>query len=116
MTESIHPDSPALRTLRDQATAIRRRRISGRELLDEYLSRIERIDPSLNAVITIDAERAKVAAARADEVTARSEITALSNAPKPGDHQDVLASYYYGGLTCWCDASTRFLRQRRISE
>ncbi|HUE61363.1 MAG TPA: amidase family protein [Acidimicrobiales bacterium] len=63
-------DSPALWTLRQQAAAIRDRRISSRELLDEYLSRIERINPALNAVVTLDEGPARDAAARADEATA----------------------------------------------
>jgi amidase len=63
-------DSPALWTLRDQATAIRERRIASRELLDEYLSRIERINPGLNAVVTLDSDRAREAAARSDEASA----------------------------------------------
>ncbi len=63
-------DSPALWTLREQAAAIRERRISSRELLDEYLSRIERINPALNAVVTLDEGPARDAAERADEATA----------------------------------------------
>ncbi|HEX6393621.1 MAG TPA: amidase family protein [Acidimicrobiales bacterium] len=69
MTETN--DSPALWTLRDQAAAIKARRISSRELLDEYLSRIERINPSLNAVVTLEPDAAKEAAACADEATAK---------------------------------------------
>lgn len=51
-------DSPALWNLGELAGAIRDRRISSRELLGEYLRRVEAINPALNAVVTIDAERA----------------------------------------------------------
>ena len=70
MTESA---SPALWTMTQQSAAIRDGRISSRELLDEYLSRIERINPALNAVVTLEAEQARDAAARADEATAKTQ-------------------------------------------
>ena len=53
--------------------AIRERRISATELLGEYLRRVEAINPSLNAVVTIDAEGALEAARRADQETARGQ-------------------------------------------
>ena len=68
---TVTNDSPALWTLRHQASAIRDRKLSSRELLDEYLSRIERINTDLNAVVTLDADRAADLAASADEATAR---------------------------------------------
>ena len=70
MTESA---SPALWTMTAQSAAIRDGRISSRELLDEYLSRIERINPALNAVVTLEAEQARDAAARADDATAKTQ-------------------------------------------
>ncbi|HLI53948.1 MAG TPA: amidase family protein [Acidimicrobiales bacterium] len=55
------------------AAMIGDREISSRELLEEYLSRIERLNPSLNAVVTLDAERALDAASDADKATARGD-------------------------------------------
>lgn len=78
MTEPNH--SPALWTLTQQAAAIRERRISSRELLDEYLARIDRINPALNAVVTLDEDTARDAAARADEATAIGTAGAGANA------------------------------------
>lgn len=52
-------------------SALCRREISSRELLDGYL---ERVDPALNAVITLDVERARAEAAAADEAAARGEV------------------------------------------
>ncbi len=53
------------------ARAIREREVSSRELLDLYLQRVDRINPSLNAVVTLDADRAKKEADAADDLTVR---------------------------------------------
>jgi amidase len=55
-----------------QAAAIRERTISSRELLELYLRRLERINPRLNAVVTLDADRAMAAAETADAATMRA--------------------------------------------
>jgi amidase len=57
------------------ADAVRRREIASRELLSIALDRIDRINPKLNAVVTLDAERAAEWAAAADEATAHGEST-----------------------------------------
>ncbi|MHB8682789.1 MAG: amidase family protein, partial [Dehalococcoidia bacterium] len=51
--------------------ALRGKRISSRELLDIYLHRIERYNPKVNAVVTLDEEAARTEALRADEDLAR---------------------------------------------
>jgi len=57
--------------------ALRAKEISSRELLDLYLDRIERLDRAdrggVNAVVTLDVERAEVAAAAADDALARGD-------------------------------------------
>jgi amidase len=53
------------------ATAIAAGELGSRELLQLYLDRIERLNPPINAVVTLDAERALTAAAAADETRAR---------------------------------------------
>jgi amidase len=55
------------------AAAIAAKDISSRELLDLYLSRIDRLNPAVNAVVTLDADRARSAAEAADAATARGE-------------------------------------------
>ena len=60
----------ALLPARRLAAMIRAREISSRELLELYLQRIDRLNPGLNAVVTLDAERAREAATRADRETA----------------------------------------------
>lgn len=53
--------------------AIRRRELSSRELLELYLSRVERYDPAVNAVVTLDADRALADARRADDEAVRGD-------------------------------------------
>jgi amidase len=53
------------------AAAIAAAEVSSREVLDHLLDRIERLDASINSVVTIDAERARTEAAAADEAVAR---------------------------------------------
>lgn len=57
----------------EQADLIRRREISARELLDAHLARIDAVNPALNAIVTLVPERAREAAAAADERQARGE-------------------------------------------
>jgi amidase len=48
------------------AAMVRAKEVSSRELLDGYLDRIERLNPAINAVVTLDVERARAAADAAD--------------------------------------------------
>jgi amidase len=57
----------AFRSVTELAAAIHSREVSSRELLEHYLGRIERLNPKVNAVVTLDAERALAQAAAADE-------------------------------------------------
>lgn len=55
------------------AASIKARRISAVELLDAHLSRIDAQNESLNAVVTLDANRARAHAKTADEAIARGD-------------------------------------------
>lgn len=55
------------------ARLLRSRELSARELLDAFLNRIHRINPRLNAIVTLSEERAVAQAAAADELAARGE-------------------------------------------
>ncbi|GAA4692931.1 amidase [Nocardioides conyzicola] len=69
-------------TARDQADAVRRRDISARELLDLHLERIAARNPELNAIVSLDEERARAGAAAADEALASgAEVGALHGLP-----------------------------------
>jgi amidase len=54
--------------------AIREREVSSREVLDHLLARVEEVNPALNAVVALDAERARTAATTADGEVARGEV------------------------------------------
>ncbi|MEJ7834198.1 MAG: amidase [Nocardioides sp.] len=54
-------------TARAMADAVRAREISARELLDLHLDRIEERNGELNAIVSLDADRARAGAAAADE-------------------------------------------------
>lgn len=56
------------------AAAIRARRVSAVEVLEAHLAQIERHNPALNAVVTLDAEQAHEQARQADEALARGEV------------------------------------------
>jgi amidase len=53
-------------TATDLAARIRRREISAVEVMDAHLARIEQVNPLLNAIVTLDADGARLAAAEAD--------------------------------------------------
>ena len=55
----------------DLAARIRRKDVSAREVLTAHLARIEGLNPRVNAIVTLVADRAMSEAARADEATAR---------------------------------------------
>jgi aspartyl-tRNA(Asn)/glutamyl-tRNA(Gln) amidotransferase subunit A len=54
-------------TVREAAAALRSRRVSSSELTDAALARIERLNPGLNAFITVTADTARERARRADQ-------------------------------------------------
>ncbi|MFL6002515.1 MAG: amidase [Nocardioides sp.] len=54
-------------TARELADAVRSRRISARELLDLHLDRIAQRNPELNAIVSLDEDRARAGAAAADQ-------------------------------------------------
>jgi amidase len=60
-------------TARAMAEAVRRREISARELLELHLARIAERNPELNAIVSLDEERARAGAAAADAATARGD-------------------------------------------
>ena len=62
-------------TARAMADAVRRREISARELLELHLARIAERNPELNAIVSLDEDRARAGADAADEATARGETT-----------------------------------------
>ena len=63
------------------ADSIARRTISPLELANAYLARIERLNPQLNAFVTVTADRARQDAKRLTERLTRGSVAAPSGAP-----------------------------------
>src|SRR5947207_3863740 len=61
-------------TAQDMTAAIRRREVSARELLDLHLARIAERNPLLNAIVSLDEERARAGATAADDATVRGDV------------------------------------------
>ncbi len=59
-------------TATELADRLRRKQVSAREVMTAHLSQIERINPRVNAIVTLVADQAMAAAAKADEAMARS--------------------------------------------
>ncbi len=53
------------------ASRIRRKQLSAREVMAAHIARIERVNPKINAIVTLVADRAMAGAAHADEHQAR---------------------------------------------
>jgi len=71
------------------AGLIRAKKLSAREVLAAHLAQIERVNPKVNAIVTLVAELAKAAAARADEMQARGESLGPLHG-LPVAHKDLL--------------------------
>jgi len=56
------------------ARRLRKKEIGARELLGAHLRQIERVNPKVNAIVTLVADQAQQAAARADEAAAKNRF------------------------------------------
>src|SRR5882724_7828859 len=73
----------------EMARLIRTKKLSAREALAAHLKQIERVNPEVNAIVTLVPEMAADAAAKADEIQARGEkLGALHGLPVA--HKDLL--------------------------
>ena len=61
-------------TAREMAAAVRERQVSARELLELHLARIEERNPELNAIVSLDVERAMKGAWAADDHLTRGGV------------------------------------------
>jgi amidase len=73
----------------DMAGLIRTRKLSAREALAAHLQQIERVNPKVNAMVTLVPELAAAAAAKADEMQARGESLGPLHG-LPVAHKDLL--------------------------
>ena len=90
--------SPGAASTRDQicdlsavelVARMRSKDLSAREVMTAHLARIERVNPKVNAVVTLVAERAMAGAARADELMARGEAAGILHG-LPVAHKDLV--------------------------
>src|SRR3954449_11381280 len=91
-------DDLCFRPATELAGMVRAREVSARELLDAHLERIERLNPELNAIVTLDADGARAAADAADaRLIAGEPVGPLHGLPVA--HKDTHAT---GGMrTTW---------------
>jgi Asp-tRNA(Asn)/Glu-tRNA(Gln) amidotransferase A subunit family amidase len=83
------------------AEQIRKKKISPVELVDAHLAKIERLNPTLNAFVQVDAERARQAARHAESaVTSEAMLGPLHGVPI-----SIKSSFSVEGLRC--EAGTR---------
>ena len=97
------PGGLAYRTAGELAQALADRKISARELLDAAISRIEALDPKINAVVVRDFDRARKAADEADVALARGERRPLLGLPMTVKEQFGIA----GLPTTWGDPQAK---------
>lgn len=71
------------------ATKIRQKDVSARDVMTAHLARIERVNPRVNAIVTLIADRAMADAARADEHTARGGTLGVLHG-LPVAHKDLV--------------------------
>ena len=81
----------AYRTASDLVKALADRQVSSRELVDSAISRIEALDPKINAVVVRDFDRARAAADEADAALAKGERRALLGVPMTVKEQYAVA-------------------------
>src|SRR5437016_14496763 len=93
------PAGLAFRSGGELVTALADRKISARELLDAVISRVEALDPKINAVVVRDFDRARAAADAADAALARGERRPLLGLPMTVKEQFGVA----GLPTTWGD-------------
>src|SRR5580704_9790662 len=73
----------------EMARLIRAKKLSAREVLAVHLKQIERVNPKVNAIVTLVPEMAAAAAAKADEMQARKEALGPLHG-LPVAHKDLL--------------------------
>ena len=73
----------------EMARLIRTKKLSAREALAEHLKQIERVNPKVNAIVTLVPEMAAEAAAKADEMQAHKETLGPLHG-LPVAHKDLL--------------------------
>jgi amidase len=74
---------------RELATRLRLKQVSAREVMTAHLAQIGRVNPKVNAIVTLVADRALADAARADEMTASGRTLGVLHG-LPVAHKDLV--------------------------
>jgi amidase len=74
---------------RELANRLRLRQVSAREVMTAHLAQIERVNPGVNAIVTLVADRALADAARADEMAAGGRALGILHG-LPVAHKDLV--------------------------
>jgi amidase len=85
------PDDVCFTSAVQLAALIRARKISAREVMQAHLAQIERVNPSVNAIVTLVADRAMADAAAADAALARGNARGPLHG-LPIAHKDLVAT------------------------
>jgi Asp-tRNA(Asn)/Glu-tRNA(Gln) amidotransferase A subunit family amidase len=93
-------------SLIDMAEGVRARKVSPVELTDAHLSRIRKLNPKLNAFVTVDGDRARDQAKLAEAVVSSSAKT-TSIGPLHGVPTSIKSSIDIAGLACECGSILR---------
>ncbi|MEP6493833.1 MAG: amidase [bacterium] len=86
---SVAADDLCDLTAVDLAARIRRKQVSAREAMAAHLARIERMNPKINAIVTLIADRAMAEAAKADDWQAHGGVLGPLHG-LPVAHKDLL--------------------------
>jgi aspartyl-tRNA(Asn)/glutamyl-tRNA(Gln) amidotransferase subunit A len=104
-----HPDSPAFQTVAALSAAIAAGRLSPVELMDDCLTRIDRLEPRLQAFVSVDRAGARLAAEAADKaIRAGHRIGPLHGIPiAVKDLVEIEGQVAMGGTAAWRDRVAR---------
>jgi Asp-tRNA(Asn)/Glu-tRNA(Gln) amidotransferase A subunit family amidase len=97
-TRPANIDDLAFRSIPELADLVRRRVVSAVELTEMYLARLEKYNPSLNCVVSLTADRARVQARELDAELARGRYRGLLHGI-PWGVKDIVAAK--GAPTTW---------------
>src|SRR5215212_267965 len=93
--DSIQPSLPAAQrelcemSAVELAARLARKEVSAREVMSAHLAQIERVNPKVNAIVTLVAEQAMAGAARADEAIMRRDPVGVLHG-LPVAHKDLV--------------------------
>jgi amidase len=89
LESQTNPSSICFMSAVEMARLIRLKKLSAREALEAHLKQIERVNPKVNAIVTLVPELAAAAAAKADELQAHKQMLGALHG-LPVAHKDLM--------------------------